>query len=213
MGFTDHCDLFASIHEEGINRIIGHIQRQRPSLFNYATAYVAAHPNLLCKEIMPHPIVSLRGNPLVTVVDPLPIPGTSYAVNFAAQIAEAQIDFHPGDEFALPPELGPPLKTQRLAIKVTVCGGIGCPPKDFVDDLVPPPKSLGREKEQADESPPIPLPTKRLNCFCLSAFVVGGLRIVSYDGQPYLEPFVDGLRSWTSSLRALRTAWSAKWAC
>ena len=30
MAFTDNCDLFVSIHEEGVNRIGWHIMRQRP---------------------------------------------------------------------------------------------------------------------------------------------------------------------------------------
>ena len=37
MAFTDHSDLFAAVHEHGINTTIGHLMRQRPSLFNYAT--------------------------------------------------------------------------------------------------------------------------------------------------------------------------------
>ncbi|MDQ7743230.1 hypothetical protein [Hydrogenophaga pseudoflava] len=33
MAFTDSCDVFASFHEDGFNRIIDHVRRQRPSLF------------------------------------------------------------------------------------------------------------------------------------------------------------------------------------
>ena len=69
MAFTDSCDIFASFHEEGFNRILGHVRRQRPSLFNYATADVANNPRLLCKEIGVHPIVALRNNPQVTLKD------------------------------------------------------------------------------------------------------------------------------------------------
>jgi hypothetical protein len=110
MGFTDNCDIFASFHEDGLNRIIDHVKRQRPSLFNYATTNVAENRELLCKAIEPHPIVSIRNNPLVTIVDPLPVPGTNYGVNFAVQLVKLRIDFQPGDEFNLPPELNPPLK-------------------------------------------------------------------------------------------------------
>ena len=35
MAFTDNCDLYAAVHEDGINLIARHILRQRPSLFNY----------------------------------------------------------------------------------------------------------------------------------------------------------------------------------
>ena len=37
MAFTDHSDLFAAVHENGINATIGQLMLQRPSLFNYAT--------------------------------------------------------------------------------------------------------------------------------------------------------------------------------
>lgn len=195
MAFTDNCDIFASFHEEGFNRILGHVRRQRPSLFNHATADVANHPRLLCRKIDAHPIVALRGNPQVTIADPLPIPGTNFGVNFAAQLVDLQIDFHPGDEFQLPPEFNPPLQAQRLAIKVGICGGIGCPDKDLLDRLIPPPKAPGRPTEGKD--PPrdktiVALPTRQLNCFCMEAYVHGGLRIATYHGKPYIEPFMDG---------------------
>lgn len=200
MGFTDKCDIFASFHEDGFNRILDHVRLQRPSLFNYATADVARNTKMLCKAIPAHPIVAIRNNPLVTIVDPLPIPGTPYGINFAVQVVDLRIDFHKGDEFALPPELGPPLKPQRLAIKLTVCGGLGCPPADIVNQFIPPPadskpKGPKDERPNPDRPPPrpdlIPLPTRQLLCFCVEAFAVGGVRIATYNGRPYLEPFVD----------------------
>ena len=32
-----------------------------------------------------------------------------------------------------------------------------------------------------------------MQCFCLSVFVTGGVRISTHNGKPYLEPFLDGL--------------------
>jgi hypothetical protein len=198
MSLTDHCDIFASFHEDGFNAIIGHVRKQRPSLFHYATAEIAKNRDLLCKAIDAHPIVLLRNNPLVTIVDPLPVPGTNYGVNFAVQLVDVRIDFHPGDEFDLPPELQPPLKAQRLAIKLTVCGGIGCPPKELVDRLILPQKSVlganlsARVAPPRDDGPIVPLPTRQLSCFCLDAVVTGGVRITTHNGKPYLEPFLDG---------------------
>ena len=55
MAFTDHCDVFASFHEDGFNRILEHLQRQRPSMFNYATRQIAQNPELLCRVINAHP--------------------------------------------------------------------------------------------------------------------------------------------------------------
>lgn len=195
MAFTDHCDIFASFHEDGFNRIIDHVRRQRPSLFNYATADVARNEKLLCKSIPVHPVVDLRKNPHVTIADPLPIPGTHYGVNFAVQLAGLQIDLHPGKLFALPPELNPPLKEQRLAIRLELCGGIGCPERELVDRLIPPPRPPGRATDGPDprEGPVIALPTRQLHCFCLEAFVTGGVRVATYGGKPYLEPFLDGV--------------------
>jgi hypothetical protein len=196
MGFTDNCDIFASFREEGFNQIINHVRRQRPSLFNYGTADVAKNRELLCKAIDVHPIVFIRNNPLLTIVDPLPIPGTNYGVNFAVQLVEFQIDFHPGDEIHLPMELNPPLNEQRLAIKLTLCGGIGCPPEGVVDQFIPPPDDKSRQDDRnpdrpAEREPLIPLPTRELTCFCLEAYATGGIRIVNYNGKPYLEPFID----------------------
>src|SRR5205823_4337920 len=51
VAFTDNCDLFASVHEDGVNRVIGHIRRQRPSWFNYATADIAGNRELWCSPI------------------------------------------------------------------------------------------------------------------------------------------------------------------
>jgi hypothetical protein len=187
MAFTDNCSIFAAFHEDGFNRIVGHVRRQRPSLFNFATADVAANPRLLCEAISAHSIVFQRGNPLVTIVDPLPIPGTPYGVNFAVQLTDLALDFHPNDVFPLPRELNP-LAEQRLAIKLRLCGGIGCPPRELVDRLTPPPRDPASPREKGN----IPLPAGRLICFCLEAVVTGGIRIATYFGRPYLEPFLDG---------------------
>lgn len=205
MAFTDQCDLFASFHEDGFNRIIEHVRMQRPSLFNYGTAEVAKNRELVCTVIKAHPIVNERNNPLFTIVDPLPVPSTNVALNFVVQLSDLKIDFHPGKLFALPPELNPPLAPQRLAIQLTVCGGIGCPSDEQVEQFIPPPKvsdvknpknsqSHGEERPKLDQAKadPVVLPARKLHCFCLSAFVTGGVRIKSYNGKPYLEPFLEG---------------------
>jgi hypothetical protein len=199
MALTDSCDIFVAAHEDGFNRLIVHVMRQRPSLFNYATAPLAADPRLLCEEIDADPIVGKRGNPFVTIEDPLPILGSDYGLHFAAQLRDLQVDFHPGDEFTLPAELSPPLKAQRLAIKLRLCGGLGCPPDDTVDKLVPPPPNPDAPPREPGREPAPgpkvlrPLPFRALTCFCLEAFVTGGMRITEYWGKPWLEPYVDGV--------------------
>ena len=191
MAFTDHCDIFASFHEDGFNRLISYVQEQRPSLFNYATKQLAANPDKLCEVIRANPIVGLRSNPLVTIVDLLPIPGSEFGADFAAQVKDVHVDFHPGDEVTLPAELAPPLKAQRLAISLKVCGGIACPPDNIIDDHIPPPKPDAGPPP--DPKPPLKeLPLGTLQCFCLDAFATGGLRFKQYGGIWYLEPFLDG---------------------
>lgn len=135
MAFTDNCSLFGAIDEDGINRVVRHFMRQRPSLFNYCTAYIRDHLDLMCEKIDVHPWVIARQNPIVTVEDPLPIIGTdgSLGLNFCFQLTKAEIDFHPGNVFTLPPQLGPPLKPQRFAFHVRVCGGLACASRDFLD--------------------------------------------------------------------------------
>jgi hypothetical protein len=75
MAFTDNADLFASVAEDGVNLIVRHVMRQRPSLVNDGTAWVAAAPSQrLCQPIDPAPDVSSRQNPLLIIMDPIPIP-------------------------------------------------------------------------------------------------------------------------------------------
>ena len=73
MALTDHCDIFASISDDAINRIIRHVMRQRPSLFNYGTAFIAENLDMLCSRIDVAPAVLQRNNPLLTIEDPIPI--------------------------------------------------------------------------------------------------------------------------------------------
>lgn len=140
MSLTANSDLFGSVNEEGLNRVITHIMRQRPSLFNYGTAWVAENPKRLCEDIDFDPEVIRRGNPLITVERPLPIFGTNNLINlnFAFQVTKVEVDLHPGRRIALPPELNPPLKEQQFSLRITVCGGIACPPTNILDQVTKP---------------------------------------------------------------------------
>lgn len=204
MALTDNCDIFAAFHEDGFNAVVRHVSRQRPSLFNYASAGVIANPSMLCHKIDAHPIVSIRGNPLMTEIDLLPVPGTAFGMELAVQVVDARVDFHPGKSIALPPELGE-LAKQRFAIGLDVCIGLGCPRDLPVDRFIDPPVDFvdkGRERRDKErpekgqdgrqELPrPKPLPTRGLICVCLDVFAIGGVRIRTYNGKPYLEPFLD----------------------
>jgi hypothetical protein len=201
MAFTDNSDLFASFHEDGFNRLLFHVMQQRPSLFNYATATILQNPQFLCEVIESHPVVIKRGNPTITLEQPLPIVGSNFGLDFAAQIREVKIDFHPEDEFPLPSELAP-LQPQQLGIKLRFCVGLGCPPDEIVDRYIPPPPDPNSRPDPftgiagaapAADEPLRPLPFRRLLCFCLDVYATGGVAIKSYWGKPWLEPFLTGV--------------------
>jgi hypothetical protein len=138
MAFTDHSDLFAAVHEDGMNLLIRHIMRQRPSLFNYATEFFARTDNPpFCVEIDAAPEVAEAGQPLFTEQEPLPIVGTfqPLALNFCLQVTDVSIDLHPGDTLTLPPELGT-LEEQQFALHVQVCVGMDCPRESVISNLL-----------------------------------------------------------------------------
>jgi len=146
MAFTDHSDLYGAIHETGINRVVRHIMRQRPSLFNYGTALIARNPRLLCAPIDAAPAVYQRNNPLLSVEDPLPIVGTEFGLNYCFQFTKFEVDFFPGNTIALPGELNPPLANQRFALHGQVCAGLGCPDDRTLEATI----NMAREMARAD---------------------------------------------------------------
>lgn len=210
MAFTDHCDVFGAVHEDGINRVIMHLMQQRPSLFNYGTAWFAADPDRMCQRIIAHPEVTRRNNPLVSVEDPIAIPGTDglLGMDFCFQLAALRVDFHPGNVLALPPELNPPLQPQTLALGIRVCGGLACPDAAVVDryaELIAtrhPPlglpgskehgKDKPREPDDGPKPPPRPLPGRPI-CFCLDVFATAGLRVTGSPGRQVLSIRLGGL--------------------
>ena len=114
VALTNNSDFYVAIQDAGINRLVKHVMRKRPSLFNYGTSLVASNPHLLCQNVDVAPEVLHAGNPLVTVLPPLPIIGTSSALNYCVQLTKGELDFHPENVFTLPSELNPPLGKQRL---------------------------------------------------------------------------------------------------
>lgn len=220
MALTDSCNVFASFGEDGINRVARHIMLQRPSLFNYGTDLFVAHPELLCRRIEYHPEVVRRGNPLITLEDPLPIPGTGslYGLHFCAQLTQLQIDLHKGNQFALPPELDP-LPHQSLALHAEVCAGIACPHAEIADGIgdsfdYPPVQLPGQKhgdrkdpKRDQDRPPiqPVP-PGRKIECFCLSLFAVAHIEILNPSTGSVLAIRLDGLEIVDIAPSGLETA-------
>ena len=193
MAFTDNCDVFGSVHEDGLNLIGRHLMQQRPSLFNYGTQMFAANPGLLCRKIEAHPEVTRRGNPLITVEDPLPLLGTDglLGVNFCFQITKLALDIHPGNIISLPGELSPPLGTQRMALHAEICGGIACPDRRiqdrYGDSFEHPPIKLpgqdekdptGKDETGRERGPIVAIPADKVECFCLQLFAIVHMEIL-----------------------------------
>lgn len=195
MAFTDNCDLYAAVHEDGVNRVIQHIMRQRSSLFNYASADVASHRELWCHRIDVTKDVTTFANPFFTVMPPLPVIGSTNPVvltGFCAQLTKALIDFHPGKTITLPGELSPPLKPQRFSLQFTVCGGLACPSERELEQLpvgTASPKPTLSDLRHEKQYPPIQVRGRPL-CFCLDVFVVGRFEITS---NGFLLGKVEGL--------------------
>lgn len=212
MAFTDNCDIFGAVHEDGINLVVRHLMRQRPSLFNYATIFFKEFNKLLCVPIEADKKVLEAGNPLFDVQDPILVLGTPVPVgmNWCFQVTDAQIDFHPGNVFGLPPELGI-LANQRMALRLRACFGLGCPPKDVIDQLLPAMEVLATAEDKDNRSklsafgtapPPAPtpdkvivLPTREMTCFCLELFGVAHFEwsTIGNDPQQWLKVRLDGL--------------------
>ena len=138
MALTDNCHVYAALKDAGVNRVVRHLMQQRPSWVNYATPAIARLPELLCEKVDAAPIVTLRGDPLVTVLPPLPVFGSTppVAVNYSLQLRPPTVDFSPGNEISLPPELDP-LAAQSFALRAGACFGYGCPDKDLRDRIKP----------------------------------------------------------------------------
>jgi len=208
MAFTDNCDLYVAVSEDGVNTVARHVMRQRPSLFNYATAYIAAHPTLACAKVAHTQDIDTYNNPLFSTEGPLPLLGVDappVGLNYCVQLTDAEIDFHPGSVFTLPAGLNPPLPAQHLAIKMRICAGLDCPPAELLDNIEPWPPSQqpvqpgpkgGDGQRQptgpdAKGSQPIVPPTRKLVCFCLDAFAIGHVEITELFGEPTLVGHVD----------------------
>lgn len=194
MAFTDDCDLFVSIHEEGVNRIGAHIMRQRPSLFNYATADVAANRKLWCEIPEFTSDVKKFGDPIFKILPYLPVIGADsppVGLGFSVQVVSAQLDFHPSNVIGLPAELGSQLDEQHLALELNICGGICCPDPDVLTGIPVTPEGKGRDKER---KPPelVPVPGKPL-CFCLEVFVTAHVTRAFINGEERVLGEVDGV--------------------
>ncbi|HEX6998778.1 MAG TPA: hypothetical protein VF322_11580 [Gammaproteobacteria bacterium] len=197
MALTDNCDLFAAVHEDGVNRVIRHLMLQRPSLFNYASPGIANNRDLWCEPVEYTEDVVKYGNPLFTELPPLPVIGADsppVTLDFCVQVVRAQIDFHPGKTISLPPQLSPPLGEQRFALYFRVCGGVACPSERELGTIpvLAPKKPVAAVADVRQPIPPVHV-RGRPQCFCLDAYVVGHFAREVIGGRECLVGKVDGI--------------------
>jgi hypothetical protein len=187
---TAHSHLFVAIHEDGLNLIALHVMRQRPSMFNYASADVAGNRELWCADVTATQDVFAFGNPLFTVQQPLPVLGTTSppaAVSWSGQVVRMLLDVQPSDVVKLPPELQPPLPAQHFAVELDVTGQIGCP---GVKQLAPAEPHWHDRAER--DMVTVVLPNDRKpHCFELRAFAVGHVEVQTIDNAATVVAVVD----------------------
>jgi hypothetical protein len=191
MALTDNCDVFVGVNEAALNRLVTHVFRQRPSLVNIGSPSVVANPDLLCSSITPaHPVVVQRKNPLVKLGPDLPVAGTPLLMEYAFQLAAAEVDIHKNDIVTLPPELSP-MRTQSMAVHARVCAGLGCPGDRIDVGRLP----TGPIITTHVPKPPrkIFVPFRELECFCLDLFVALGADFAGPAGDQHLLGRLDGL--------------------
>jgi hypothetical protein len=178
MPFTDRSDIYIALNEAGINRAIRHVMRQRPSLFNYATARVIGQPDLWCRPIDVHPVVTARGNPVFTEVPAVPILGTrdGYAVDAVAQLGQAAVDLSPVNVLAPPAELGP-LPRNSLAAMAEFSAALGCPSE------LPVPRPPTRLAAPAR----VVLGPGAMTCFTLQVFGFGRAAFTGAPGDEHIQ--------------------------
>lgn len=174
MGLTDYGDIYLAIHETGINLLLKHVMRQRPSLVNFASSAFANNINLLCTPPRLDPAVTEQHNRLVTVLQlpstldlhTLPpnnpnliLPDLSRvpfpAIDFLVQVTDVGVDFYPGT-MDLPADLGQ-LPPQMMAFHLSLSAGLR-------------------------NTPPPTIPDAPLSCFGLTLYVVAGATAKT-DGQ------------------------------
>jgi hypothetical protein len=195
MAFTDNCDIFASIHEDGLNRIVRHIVRQRPSLVNYATADIAGNRELWCQIPEFTSDVPAFGNPIFTVIPYLPVIGADappVGLGFCVQVVGAKVDFHPSNVIQLPPELGKELQPQHFALALKVCGGLRCPDRELLDRIPVTPNGSVDATRPPQPPPQVNVPGTML-CFCIEVFAVGHVVREFMNGEEKLLGKVDGI--------------------
>lgn len=188
MALTSNSHIFARFHESAFNNIIHEIMVQRPKLFNYATARVAQY-NGFCSPIEVNPVLEAMGVEKFTVVDKLPIAGlndSTQGLDYCVQICELKLDFQPGNQIMLPPELGN-LALQEFALKGKFCAGINCGGATKKIKVSQKLEDLKAKKTSGIQI--FPYETLDMMCFCLELFA----KVIIVRESNYLKLKLTGI--------------------
>jgi hypothetical protein len=196
MAFTDRSDMFAAVHENGINATIGQLMLQRPSMFNYATIlFTQALSSQLCVPINTPP----GGGPLFTVEPQLPVLGAPrpLGLDWCLQLTNVSVDLFPGNTLTLPPELDP-IGSQQFALHLRACFGLACPNDRVVENLAAEMEAAVAASMLPAAVPPAdvqPIAAANVLCVCLDVFGVGHFERGTVAGIPgqWLKTRLDGL--------------------
>jgi hypothetical protein len=201
MAFTDRSDLFAAVHENGINATISQLMLQRPSMFNYATIlFTQALSSQFCVPITTPP----GGGPLFTVEPQLPVLGAPrpLGLDWCLQLTSVSVDLYPGNTLTLPPELDP-IGRQQFALHLRACFGLACPDDRVVENLTAEMeaavaasiRSAPDDRSGSTAAAVQPVPSANVICTCLQLFGVGHFQggTIGSDPQQWLKVRLDGL--------------------
>lgn len=115
MALTAGHDVFAALHEDGINKFIRNVYLCRPYYFHYATPLLGG------------------GTPGISPLSPLQVPGAGFGLEYSVEISQPVIDFFPQDAVLPLPSgltLGPDQFSLTVEVRVCVACGLRRPTGD-----------------------------------------------------------------------------------
>jgi hypothetical protein len=201
MTFTQYSDIYVAVMDTGITRILSHIMAQWPSLFNYGSTLPVTGPWPICLDIRTVPQVVQANNPLITVMNPLPVIQTPITLDYIIQLTKGTVDFFPGSALSLPAEVNSPLRNQQFAVNFEVCAGLIC---QSGKSILPLTSSITKEdtiditKEDTiditkEDTSNIKKEKESIECVCLNLFATGGCEIVGVPGKQNILMKISGI--------------------
>ena len=134
------------------------------------------------------------GNPLFTIMDPLPLLGADaplVSIGFIAQLTAAKVDFYKGNTITLPAELARRSRSSGSPYNSAAAPRSAVRRRDWsIASLSDKPAQRREERGQPQKGPPIFLPGQT-NCVCLDVFIVGHVERQFIAGREAILAKVD----------------------